>query len=48
MSQFLETFEPESLELDIKDLVEKHKSGEECNKIHVKKYRDAVYFGIVN
>ena len=48
MQQYLDTFEPESLELDFKEMVERHKSGEEGHKIHVRKYKDAVYFGLVN
>jgi hypothetical protein len=36
------------MELDFKEMFEKHKEGEECDRIIVKKYRDAVYFGLVN
>jgi hypothetical protein len=41
----LEEFKPLSEELNIKEMVEKAKEGNDEWKIHIKKYRDAIYIG---
>jgi hypothetical protein len=46
--QFLEDFETESQEIEIEDFRQLYSEIPEENRLHVKKYRDALYIGELN